>query len=151
MLCELCGKSDARLQIIVEGSKLYACQKCAGLGKVVGQVKSIVKVEKKLVVKEELPSETLTSDYGPKIKSAREKLGKTQEELGQLIGEKVSVVQKIETNKFEPSIELTKKMERVLKIRLIEKSDAVMIDIQKARHEESFTLGDFVSVKKKNV
>lgn len=54
------------------------------------------------------------------IKRTREKLGLTQEELGRKLGEKTSLISKLETGKLKPSIPLARKIEHILKVKIIE-------------------------------
>lgn len=64
--------------------------------------------------------------YGEIIRKAREKLGLTREELGALIQDKASVIKKIENEELKPTIELAKKLEKVLKVKiLVEVSEEV--------------------------
>lgn len=150
MLCELCGKNEGTLQVLVEGSSLAACNKCKNFGTVVGVLTSAAKAPSKQTVNKptvEEPTEFLVRDYSKRIKSAREKLGKTQEEFAQLLREKASMVSKIETGQFEPTIETAKKLERILKIKLIETTGVEVQEIHKQQKTEGFTIGDFIKVK----
>ncbi|MCS7126315.1 MAG: multiprotein-bridging factor 1 family protein [Aigarchaeota archaeon] len=58
-------------------------------------------------------------DFGRLIREAREKMGLTQEDLAKQLNEKVTVIRKIEAGEFNPSIELVKKIERLLKIKIL--------------------------------
>ena len=62
----------------------------------------------------------VVSDYAQKIRKAREKMGLTQEEFAKKLAEKWSIMQKIESGQFKPSIEMARKLERILNIELIE-------------------------------
>ena len=65
----------------------------------------------------------LREDYSAAIKSARELLGITQEELGHKINEKPSMLSHLENGSMKPDDSLAKKLEHVLKIRLFVSED----------------------------
>jgi putative transcription factor len=60
----------------------------------------------------------LREDFSTAIKSAREGLGITQEELGKKINEKPSMIGHLETGSMKPDDLLAKKLEHFLKIQL---------------------------------
>lgn len=64
----------------------------------------------------------LVNDFPKQIKRAREKLQLTHEDLGRQIGEKVSLLQKIEIGKMVPDQVLAKKLEHILRIKLLSPS-----------------------------
>ena len=89
----------------------------------------------------------LVDDYPQIIKKSRESIGLTQKDFANKINEKESVIHKIETGTLEPSLELAKKLEKFLKIKLIEEHEESHEKFKKSK-EEGFTLGDFIHVKK---
>jgi len=90
----------------------------------------------------------LVEDYGQVIRRAREALQLSQEDLGRKIGEKNSVLQKIEGGRLVPPEVLVQKLERALKIRLVQEASEVPMD-GKAVHPEELTLGDVAVMRKK--
>lgn len=68
-----------------------------------------------------LPGEDLEliENYGELVREARTRMGLTQDELASQIGEKLTVIKKIEHGELRPSIELARKLEKFLKIRLL--------------------------------
>jgi putative transcription factor len=60
----------------------------------------------------------LRDDYSKVIKSSREVLGMTQDELGMKISEKPSVISHLENGSMKPSDALARKLEHYLKIQL---------------------------------
>ena len=60
----------------------------------------------------------LREDYGKAIKSAREALGRTQEDLGRKFSVKPSVISQLEVGSMTPDDLLAKKLEHFLKIEL---------------------------------
>ena len=105
-----------------EGDVVLACANCLkryGLKKayvkpVIGS-KVAIRSGKKLF--EDL---ALVEGYGFIVRRSREEKGLSQEKLAKLVGEKVSVIKKIETEKLIPSDELVRKLQNALKVKLIE-------------------------------
>jgi putative transcription factor len=62
----------------------------------------------------------LAIDYHKRIQQARSKLGWSQEELGQKINERKSVISKIENKSMTPDDRLVRKLEKALGIKLME-------------------------------
>jgi putative transcription factor len=95
----------------------------------------------------------LVDDYPQRIKRAREDLGFTQSELANKVGEKLSIIQKLETGKMRPSDVLIDKLDRLLRITLRApvEDDLIPHDFEKASVE--LTIGDIakqVSKKKES-
>ena len=89
----------------------------------------------------------LIENFSTVIKQKREKLQLKQEDLAKQINEKVSIIHKVETGHFEPNMDLARKFEKFLKIKLIEQTTLAAISLGKSA-VESYTLGDFISVRK---
>lgn len=152
--CDMCGKEAKLFKTDVEGSILNLCKECSKFGKVISVLKEEKEVKKK--VKKEIktgqPKEeefilTIVPDYGGIIKKKREQWGIKQEDFAKKINEKKALIHKIETNQFEPSITLTRKIERFLHIKLIEHQELKLGRVDKTKGEH-FTIGDFVKIKK---
>lgn len=157
MQCDLCGTETERLYItVVEGVNMNACEDCSKFGKVVRQIK--VPLSEKKQMKEELRffSEgrketvfTIVDDYGRIVKQARERLGLKQEEFAKRLNEKESLLHNIESNHFEPSIDLARKLERLLKIELVEETEvSPERKVEKKTDSGGLTIGDMIKVKK---
>ena len=153
MQCNMCGKEEILYTTLIEGVEINVCKECSKYGEVLRKVKAIVSKKKKKKAEEEMPEiETLqliTDDYSEKIRKKREQMGMKQKEFAKLVSEKESVIHKLETGIFEPSMELARKLERILKIRLI---DEYKEEHKKSKAElsEGFTLGDMVKFRKKS-
>ena len=156
MNCELCGK-DAELYLAeVEGTMLSVCNNCKKFGKVIKKIAvetprqekdkargaKIVKVPEKELI------EVIVPNYAELIKKKREKLGLKQKDFAKLISEKESLLSKIETREMEPSVALARKLERILKIKLVEVLEEAAVEKKEAKGEE-LTIGDLVKVKSK--
>jgi putative transcription factor len=62
----------------------------------------------------------LVEDYHKRIQQARDHLGWNQEELGQKINERKSIISKLESRSIKPDDKLVRKLEKALNIKLME-------------------------------
>lgn len=156
MLCELCGKeTDFLFKTEIEGTTLSVCEECSKLGKVVSKV-SIEKPEEQKQKQEQIEeTETisvLVPDFAQKIKYAREKLNLKQEDVAKKTSIKESTLHSIESGKYEPSINLAKKLEKFFNIKLIEEEELTLKineNESKQQKNEKLTLGDIIKIKNK--
>jgi len=131
----MCGREiDAReaKKAIVEGSLLILCPQCYTRLSKQGVVKEPPVQTQSKQVKQTPPPKPpsrparrpeeyeVVEDYATRIKNAREKLGWSQEVLAVKVGESVNTIKRIEAGKLKPSIELARKLERILGIKLLE-------------------------------
>ena len=155
----MCGKETEELFLAeVEGTRLKVCKECAKFGHVIKRISGINKDtkekgnkgyagrrEQRTVIAEKQTEtiEAISSDYANRIKKAREKLGLTQKDFAGKINEKRSVIHNLEAGHFEPNLELAKKLEHALKIKLIEEYEEKAVDIKKEK-TGGLTIGDLV-------
>jgi putative transcription factor len=98
---------------------------------------------KRQPIKGAVPQEyELIEDYPQKIKEGRETLGISQSELANRIGERLSIIQKLETGKIRPSDVIIDKLNRTLRISLRApvEDDSIPHDFKKSGTE--LTIGD---------
>lgn len=155
--CDMCGREASLVKARVEGTVLDICESCARFGEIISrppQSSSAMQKKQQIIqpIKRREVVQLISSDFASKIKNAREKLGLNQEEFAKRLNEKWSLLQKIESGQFKPSITLAGKLEKLLRIRIIEQFDeggeVPFGDTNKKKSSE-FTLGDFVKVRKK--
>jgi putative transcription factor len=130
--CEVCGSplraSPNRVEI--DGAVMIVCGNCSRLGKQLGpavpvQVQAPFRARPPPMSAPRLPSKPIEvefevdPEYNVKIKQAREKLGLSQERLGQLLNEKPSLIRMVESKKLKPDLPLTRKFMHQLKINLL--------------------------------
>jgi len=145
--CEMCGREDKLLVVLVENVEMRLCKSCSDYGKIIGSSEGHIKIKNHQHKEEESSILGIREDYGSIIKSEGEKRGLSQEQLAKKINEKESVIHKIETNHMEPSLDLAKKIERVFKIRLVED---LSVKYKKISTETgSLTIGDLIGNKKR--
>jgi putative transcription factor len=149
--CEMCGKESRLFKTEVEGSVMSLCGECSRFGKVISVVRQHRPVFKKPIKtkspKEEESILAVLSDYGSIIKKKRESLKIKQEDFAKKLNEKASLIHKIEINQFEPSLELARKIEKFLHVKLIERQELKHDKVTEPKGDH-FTIGDFIKVKK---
>ena len=118
MICEICGKKTERaIKIIVDGATLNVCPSCAKYGNIVSKEEPAPE-SKKEKIKVELTDEEVIEDFHKILRKVREERGKTQEEMAKLLGLKFSLYKKLEDGELKPSIDVAKKIEKILKIKI---------------------------------
>ena len=95
------------------------------------------------------PSEELIEDFEITVRKAREAKDWSREDLGRKINERVSVITRIETGKMTPDVKLTKKLEKALNIKLLEKVDNVDLNQFINSSSGERTLGNIMKIKRK--
>lgn len=151
----MCGAEVEKLyRTLIEGTELMVCHKCSRFGVVKAVVESrslVEKHKKRLIRKSGRDKETteqqaveidfIIPDYATRVKKAREKKALKQESLAKAIAEKESVIHNIESGRLEPSIELARKLERFLGIKLVEKISDNKQNYKKLS-SKTLTIGD---------
>jgi putative transcription factor len=158
MVCDLCGKTGTLYKTEIEGSRVNACESCAKYGKVLHEIKTEQTRKQFRDSKERVQSvaktpeviQLIVKNYGQKIKNARESRNLKQEDFAKLINEKESLLHHLESGKMEPNLELAKKLEKALGIKLIEEM-VLEPEEQKQNIKASgpMTLGDMINIKKR--
>jgi len=91
----------------------------------------------------------LVDDFGLRIRRAREGMELSHEDLGRKIGEKVSVLRKIESGKMTPDLMLAEKLEHALKIKLLVPPSEPKVPSVALSQPREVTLGEVVRVKER--
>jgi putative transcription factor len=130
--CELCGTEirGAVYKIVLEGAELLVCSRCAR-GRTVVAVLNLTQsargqpARRALATRKSRASEAeeyvVVEGYGEIVRKARESMGLTREALAAMVGEKESTIRRIEAEQLEPTLELARKLERVLRVKLLER------------------------------
>jgi len=87
-----------------------------------------------------------------RIKNARERMGLSQEELAAQLNEKATLIKKIEQGEVKPPIELARKLEKFLKIQIIEEvtEDYQYGPFLSKTQPSGYTLGDVMKKLEEN-
>ena len=164
MECEICGKpvpENNPIRAKIEGSVMVVCKECSKLGKVqktppkpkfVKQNKKPKRqapTRKKVYSRNDEPTEELIEDFSLEVRKAREAKNLSREDLGKKINERVSVITRIETGKMTPDTKLTKKLEKALDIKLLEKIDNIDLNQFINNSSGERTLGNIMKIKRK--
>jgi putative transcription factor len=157
MRCEICGKKlvEEPLKTKVDGSIMLTCKECSKFGKVQREPPKPKrpgaprggKVTKRIQRPIE-PVEEVVENYNEIVRQAREKKGWSREELGEKIYEKASVVNRIESGKMVPDLKLARKIEKIMHVALIEKSDDISADETGHSKVRGSTIGDIARIKR---
>lgn len=151
LYCDICGKSPVRAQIQIEGAKLLACGACMRGGKVLHRFDDTgAPAERPISPSSVETTEEITEGFGKIIRQAREKTGLPLAVIAERIREKESYLQALEHERFMPTVEVARKLEKELGVKLVEKSQSVAGPA--ASGPKSYappTLADMVEVKKK--
>ncbi|MBR9683466.1 TIGR00270 family protein [Candidatus Woesearchaeota archaeon] len=149
--CDLCGRElEKLLRAEIEGTELAVCGECGKHGTILGKVKkkvSIVVPKKKTIIREEI-EERVVVDFSDMIRRVREKKGWNQEEFAKFLNEKWSVVQKWESNSLTPELNVARRLERVLRVDLVERVKEEKIDLKGIKSGE-MTMADLITVRKR--
>lgn len=139
MQCELCGRKEAEFSALIEGVELQVCESCAKHGQI---LKKPVFVGKKKINAEE-PEFVIVDNFAEIIKRKRESMGFNQEDFAKKVNQKLSLMQNIESGHIKPTIEVAKKLEKILGIKLVKELKFEKISLGK-KSEEGFTIGDLI-------
>jgi len=168
MRCEVCGRSihGKPNRIVIEGAKMLVCHSCSKLSSTTWypeESKPPLKQPRPFSSRRRLSSPRgrrarrdlgsnleLVEDFPTIIKEARERLGLDRVTLGRKIGEKVSVLQKIEAGKLYPDITFTRKLEHELKVKILVPPQEIEYSGGISLPPQELTFGDMVSIRKKD-
>jgi putative transcription factor len=146
--CELCGKRISEVYVVeIDGVELGVCASCAR-GKKVIRTNAKFPETKGSSVRRKIQKEDaeLIDKYGEAIKNAREKLKIPLPVMAEMINEKESHLRHVEQQKTMPSIELTKKLEKFINIKLTAESREEVAVTTKTRSDKA-SIGDFIDPK----
>ncbi|MEM0021345.1 MAG: multiprotein bridging factor aMBF1 [Fervidicoccaceae archaeon] len=165
LYCELCGSPivGKSYKVSVEGVSLTVCEKCYRKQSAKAKEKAMpvenraqhaLKETSSRNVKQKAKKEIeleVVDDYSTRIKEARERMGLSLLVLSQKVMEKETVLKRVEQGRLRPSIDLARRLEKALGIKLLEPvvdegSSKMSAEIE---DETEVTLGDIVNIRKK--
>lgn len=146
--CELCGAPTKSVYVVnVEDVELRVCTKCA-------QGKKVVKTQNYTPDAARKPSrprreedQQLVENYGKVIREARDRMKLPLKVLAEMLNEKETLLSRVEQQSTLPTIELTKKLEKALSIRLTDSDSGTDTGISPSTKKSGATLGEFVDKK----
>ncbi len=120
--CELCGKT-AVTKARIEGVVFSVCAGCASLGQEYKAPASAAqKAKTPLGLRETLVGGELVTDYGVRLRKARQKRQLAEKDAAKLLNIKESMLLHLEQAKMQPDDALVHKLERFYGISLRESS-----------------------------
>ncbi len=151
--CEICGREAQLYTVEIDRARLRVCFDCSKSGKLIEVPRHQHKPNPKgsafqPTLARQATELELVQDHGPCIKAAREKMHITREVLAEMINEKESFLERVESGRALPTEVLVRKLEKALGISLYEE---VGVGSQGASRAEKkgLTLGDIITVRKK--
>lgn len=150
MACELCGKPEDFCKAVVEGIEMAVCSGCSKFGRVVKKLQSSKMASKSIQTQKPVKNELIedfVEDYDQIIKQKREKMNLTQKEFAKLLNVDENWISKIETKSLKPTLELGRKIEKILRVKLIETVQEGVVDPVKKSNNSVLTIGDLVKIK----
>lgn len=168
MNCEICGSEikGEPYKTKIDNSIMVTCKECSRYGKVQSKPQPPKKRTPKgknnnninnrptnrnqaYTRKTKEEEYELVEDYAKIIRQKREIKGLTQKQVGEKIYEKESVIHKIENGKMVPDEKIARKLEKLLNIEIIEKTESDEREFQDSRQFKEATIGDIARIKRK--
>ncbi|MFH1409869.1 MAG: multiprotein bridging factor aMBF1 [Nanoarchaeota archaeon] len=149
MQCDLCGNEEQLYLTDIEGSQLNVCNRCGQHGKIIKKAKGISSIARQ--VKERPRTErvlSIISGYGSAIRKKRDMLGMSQKDFARTLNEKESLIHKMETGSFEPSLEMARKLEKLLGMTLVEEIESNPESMER-KTGNGLTIGDLIRIRKR--
>lgn len=152
----MCGRSGNLLTAIIEEVELKVCPNCTKFGKV-KHPNSRTSVpsgfKRQALAPREMIEDKVVDNFAQLLRESREKRGLTQDEFGQVLREKESLIPKWEAGSQKPSLDTAKKLQKILGITLVVKDEIAAEEklemTEGKRVGDVLTLGDFIKVKKR--
>ncbi len=153
--CEMCGSKSGTRRYMVSGTEMRLGMCCAKYGEPLDApatpgsqaavAQNLERRQSRMGSKDVYAQETwdLVSDYGTRIRQAREKKGWSHDQLGNKVSARVPQLKQIEANHLRPSDDLAKRFEKELGITLLEKVEATAPQ-PKAQGGKGLTIGDLL-------
>ncbi len=159
LYCEMCGTRivGRPYRALVDGVEMVLCASCymklarSGRAVLIREPRRQKTLPRKPAPRPRRPSLELydiVEDYDERIRRAREARGWTRAALAQKLRISETMLRKIETGKMKPPIDLARKIEKLLKIQILEPVEIEEEEEDYRREPGTLTLGDVVVVRK---
>lgn len=147
----MCGRGASEIYLVnVEGAELRVCVNCAKGKKVIATYSDKKQQKGKAFASTRPPREEeqgLIENYGAAIREARERMHLPLRVLAEMINEKETFLARVEHESAQPTIALTKKLEKALSIKLIDTSAEPSGQGRGSGRLEGVSLGDYIKKK----
>ncbi len=160
--CEMCGReiTSERLArtVVVEGATIRVCLSCYQRLLKQGKVQEIKTVSKPVGTRKRFGERRVSrrifyeeyevvQDYAKRIREARTRMGWSTKVLAEKVREKENVIRRIEAGRLVPPIDLARRLERVLHIKLLEPVVEETTYRTRSSDKDYFTIGDLIRIK----
>lgn len=145
--CEICGARAKDIYVVnVEEVELRVCPKCAKGKKIVARISEQKAAMQMQAARAKNEPAQLIENYGRVVHNAREAMKLPLKVLAEMINEKETLLLRVEQQRTMPSQELSKKLERALKIKLTDNSEPGSANVALGRADKA-SLGEFIERK----
>ncbi|MCW1293902.1 MAG: hypothetical protein OH316_00815 [Candidatus Parvarchaeota archaeon] len=122
MNCEICGLSDKRFyKVEIEGSTFIACSQCAKNGRIISEVtagEDDLATHGRTGRIGDVYGEDIDLNFSSKLREAIKSKGISIEQLSRETKTPMDELEKVISGKLIPTIALTRKLEKILRIKL---------------------------------
>ena len=144
--CDMCGRQESLVTAEIEKVEMKVCQNCARFGTVRRRAESMPVPQKRM--HKEQPFRVI-SNYASVLRQSREKQKLNQEDFARFLQEKESIVAKWEQGRMSPSVDVARRLEKMLGVSLVVEDVEQSFERDSNVRKDGFTLGDFMKVRKK--
>lgn len=141
----MCGRQESLVTAEVESVEMKVCQNCASFGTVRRRADAVHIPQKKMHTD---PALRVNHNYAAILRQARERKGLSQEDFAKSLQERESVVAKWEQGKMQPSVDIARRLEKMLGVSLVVEDIEQSFEKEKSGGTDGFTLGDFIKKRK---
>ncbi len=135
--CPVCGAvmNGRGAEVLLEGATIRVCQGCAIHGKKIRVAPQVITRRDAIqryrsTRRRSPPPKEVVADYATRIRTARNSLKLTQDQLVYRLNETPALLRRIEAGKTQPTVKLAQKIQRVYDITLLQKvSDDLKVHI----------------------
>lgn len=146
--CELCGRDvDSLKKVKIEGATLKTCDSCAEMGEEVTTRSKKSRKKKKSSRNKRSSEDVLVSDYGERIKEARESEQLSIAEVADDLNEKESLISKIEKQELKPDKPLADKLSKKFGVTLYTNPEVADYETGNSGDSRKATMEDVADIK----
>ncbi|MFH1750714.1 MAG: multiprotein-bridging factor 1 family protein [Candidatus Micrarchaeota archaeon] len=161
--CYICGKA-AVVEAIVEGARVQLCGGCMKYGTPISKPTGVSRPVSSTSMKTASPASppirhefSVIEGYGGAVQRARESMGLTRHELAATLFISENIIERIEHEALKPDHKIAEKLEKFLKIKLLQedipgKVDKLKEDLlsdYRRKGSGSYTVADAINIKMK--
>ncbi|RDD52750.1 helix-turn-helix domain-containing protein [Nanoarchaeota archaeon NZ13-N] len=114
MICEICGTGKASKRVIIEGAWVWICEKCARELKVENIEKGEKKIKNQIKESRRVEEYLIDDKFYEKLRKYRESRKLKQKDMAKILGIKESLYKNLEEGRIKPSIEMAKRIEKLI-------------------------------------